>query len=281
MLISTSSVNDELLTRMDAYWRAANYLSVGQIYLRDNPLLRKPLALEHVKPMLLGHWGTTPGQNFIYVHLNRIIQQYDLNMIYLSGPGHGGPAVVGNTYLEGTYSEVYPDISQDEAGLKRLFTQFSFPGGIPSHVSPECPGSIHEGGELGYSLSHAFGAVFDNPDLIAACVVGDGEAETGPLATAWHSNKFLNPLTDGVVLPILHLNGYKIANPTIFARISHEEQEQFFRGCGWTPLFVRGSDPKLMHAAMAAALDQAVEQIRDIQPSGSRSPAPRGGRAGR
>jgi xylulose-5-phosphate/fructose-6-phosphate phosphoketolase len=256
---------EDLLRRMDRYWRAANYLSVGQIYLRDNPLLREPLALEHVKPMLLGHWGTTPGQNFIYVHLNRIIRQYDLNMIYLSGPGHGGPALVGNTYLEGTYSEVYPEVSQDEQGLKRLFTQFSYPGGIPSHVSPECPGSIHEGGELGYSLSHAFGAVFDNPDLIAACVVGDGEAETGPLATAWHSNKFLNPITDGVVLPILHLNGYKISNPTIFARISHEEQEQFFRGCGWNPLFVRGSDPALMHAAMAAALDQCVEQIRAIR----------------
>ena len=265
MSASQTTASAELLRTMDAYWRAANYLSVGQIYLRDNPLLRKPLELEHVKAMLLGHWGTTPGQNFIYVHLNRIIRQYDLNMIYLSGPGHGGPAVVGNTYLEGTYSEIYPQISQDEAGLKRLFTQFSFPGGIPSHASAECPGSIHEGGELGYSLSHAFGAVFDNPELIAACVVGDGEAETGPLATAWHSNKFLNPLTDGVVLPILHLNGYKIANPTLFARISHEEQEQFFRGCGWAPLFVRGSDPMLMHAAMAAALDTAVAQIRAIR----------------
>jgi xylulose-5-phosphate/fructose-6-phosphate phosphoketolase len=265
MTAPDTAVSPDLLRRMDAYWRAANYLSVGQIYLWDNPLLREPLLLEHVKPMLLGHWGTTPGQNFIYVHLNRIIQQYDLNMIYLSGPGHGGPALVGNTYLEGTYSEVYPEISQDEAGLKRLFTQFSFPGGIPSHVSPECPGSIHEGGELGYSLSHGFGAVFDNPDLIATCVVGDGEAETGPLATAWHSNKFLNPISDGVVLPILHLNGYKIANPTIFARISHEEQEQFFRGCGWNPLFVRGSDPLLMHSAMAAALDEAVEQIRAIR----------------
>ena len=204
---------------MDAYWRAANYLSVGQIYLYDNPLLREPLKLSHVKPTLLGHWGTTPGQNFIYVHLNRVIKKYDLDMIYISGPGHGGPALVGNTYLEGTYSEVYPNISRDEAGLKKLFTQFSFPGGIPSHVSPECPGSIHEGGELGYSLSHAFGAAFDNPDLVVACVVGDGEAETGPLATAWHSNKFLNPVTDGAVLPILHLNGYKIANPTVFARI--------------------------------------------------------------
>jgi xylulose-5-phosphate/fructose-6-phosphate phosphoketolase len=265
MPATTPPVPAEQLRAMDAYWRAANYLSVGQIYLCDNPLLRKPLALEHVKHMLLGHWGTTPGQNFIYVHLNRIIRQYDVNMIYLSGPGHGGPAIVGNTYLEGTYSEIYPQISQDEAGLKRLFKQFSFPGGIPSHVSPECPGSIHEGGELGYSMSHAFGAVFDNPDLIAACVIGDGEAETGPLATAWHSNKFLNAASDGVVLPILHLNGYKIANPTIFARISHEEQEQFFRGCGWNPLFVRGSDPTLMHAAMAAALDDAIAQIRTIR----------------
>ncbi len=265
-----TAAGEALLHRMDGYWRAANYLSVGQIYLRDNPLLREPLRLEHVKPMLIGHWGTTPGQNFIYVHLNRIIRDYDLDMIYLSGPGHGGPAVVGNTYLEGTYSEVYPNVSQDEVGLKRLFTQFSFPGGIPSHASPECPGSIHEGGELGYSLSHAFGAVFDNPDLIAACVVGDGEAETGPLATSWHSNKFLNPVTDGVVLPILHLNGYKIANPTIFARISPEEQEQFFRGCGWNPLFVRGSDPKLMHAAMAAALDEAVKQIRAIRDNARR-----------
>jgi xylulose-5-phosphate/fructose-6-phosphate phosphoketolase len=255
----------EQLRAMNAYWRAANYLSVGQIYLCDNPLLREPLQLQHVKRMLLGHWGTTPGQNFIYVHLNRVIRQYDLNMIYLSGPGHGGPAIVGNTYLEGTYSEIYPEISQDEAGLRRLFKQFSFPGGIPSHVSPECPGSIHEGGELGYSMSHAFGAVFDNPDLIAACVIGDGEAETGPLATAWHSNKFLNPVTDGVVLPILHLNGYKIANPTLFARISHEEQEQLFRGCGWNPIFVRGSDPELMHPAMAAALDHAIAQIHTIR----------------
>ncbi|HTC44246.1 MAG TPA: phosphoketolase family protein [Steroidobacteraceae bacterium] len=261
----TNTAQPQLLQLMDAYWRAANYLSVGQIYLRDNPLLREPLKPEHVKAMLLGHWGTTPGQNFIYVHLNRIIRQHDLNMIYISGPGHGGPAVVGNTYLEGTYSEFYPEVSQDEGGLRRLFKQFSFPGGIPSHASPECPGSIHEGGELGYSMSHAFGAVFDNPDLIAACVVGDGEAETGPLATAWHSNKFLNPVTDGVVLPILHLNGYKIANPTIFARISHEEQDQYLRGCGWNPLFVRGSDPPLMHAAMAAALDEALLQIQDIR----------------
>jgi len=250
---------------MDAYWRAANYLSVGQIYLFDNPLLKRPLVLSDVKRMLLGHWGTTPGQNFIYVHLNRVITKYDLDMIYVSGPGHGGPAVVANTYLEGTYSEVYPHISQDEAGLQKLFLQFSFPGGIPSHASPECPGSIHEGGELGYSLSHAFGAVFDTPELIVACVVGDGEAETGPLATAWHSNKFLNPATDGAVLPILHLNGYKIANPTILARIEPDELDQLLRGYGWTPIFVEGHDPALMHEAMAAALDTAVEQIRRIQ----------------
>ncbi|NQU74862.1 MAG: phosphoketolase family protein, partial [Planctomycetes bacterium] len=253
------------LGRMNAYWRAANYLSVGQIYLYDNPLLRQPLKLEHVKPTLLGHWGTTPGQNFIYVHLNRVITKYDLNMIYISGPGHGGPALVANTYLEGTYSELYPQITQDEAGLKRLFAQFSFPGGIPSHVSPECPGSIHEGGELGYSLSHAFGAVFDNPDLVVACVVGDGEAETGPLATAWHSNKFLNPISDGAVLPILHLNGYKIANPTIFARMSHEELDQLLRGYGWTPHFVEGDEPENMHQLMAAVLDAAIENIRHIQ----------------
>ena len=259
------SSTPELIRRMDAYWRAANYLSVGQIYLYDNPLLRVPLELANVKQMLLGHWGTTPGQNFIYVHLNRVIKQYDLDMIYVAGPGHGGPAVVGNTYLEGTYTEVYPDISRDEAGLQKLFRQFSFPGGIPSHASPECPGSIHEGGELGYSLSHAFGAVFDNPDLIVACVVGDGEAETGPLATAWHSNKFLDPATDGAVLPILHLNGYKIANPTVLARITHEELEQLLRGYGWTPLFVEGDQPELMHQAMAAALDTAVEQIQAIQ----------------
>ena len=218
--MTTGTLTPELLHQMDAYWRAANYLSVGQIYLYDNPLLKRPLTLADVKRMLLGHWGTTPGQNFIYVHLNRVIKKYDLDMIYVSGPGHGGPAVVANTYLEGTYSEIYPNISQDEAGLRKLFLQFSFPGGIPSHASPECPGSIHEGGELGYSLSHAFGAVFDNPDLVVACVVGDGEAETGPLATAWHSNKFLDPATDGAVLPILHLNGYKIANPTLLARIT-------------------------------------------------------------
>jgi xylulose-5-phosphate/fructose-6-phosphate phosphoketolase len=259
------TLSPEQLHQMDAYWRAANYLSVGQIYLYDNPLLRRPLTLADVKRLLLGHWGTTPGQNFIYVHLNRVIKKYDLDMIYVSGPGHGGPAVVGNTYLEGTYSEIYPEISQDEAGLQRLFKQFSFPGGIPSHVSPECPGSIHEGGELGYSLSHSFGAVFDNPELVVACVIGDGEAETGPLATAWHSNKFLNPVGDGAVLPILHLNGYKIANPTLFARMEPEELEQFLRGCGWTPYFVEGHEPELMHEAMAATLDTAVEEIQRIQ----------------
>ena len=255
----------ELLRKIDAYWRAANYLSVGQIYLCDNPLLKKPLALEHIKRMLLGHWGTTPGQNFIYTHLNRVIKKYDLDMIYMSGPGHGGPAVVAGTYLEGTYSEIYPAVSQDEAGLKRLFTQFSFPGGIPSHASAECPGSIHEGGELGYSLSHAFGAVFDNPKLTVACVIGDGEAETGPLATSWHSNKFLNLATDGAVLPILHLNGYKIANPTILARISREELDQLLRGYGWTPYYVEGHDPKPMHEAMAATLDTVIEEIGRIQ----------------
>ncbi len=265
MKTNTKTLTPELLRQMDAYWRAANYLSVGQIYLYDNPLLKRPLTLADVKHMLLGHWGTTPGQNFIYVHLNRVIKKYDLDMIYVSGPGHGGPAVVGNTYLEGTYSEIYPNISQDEAGLRRLFVQFSFPGGIPSHASPECPGSIHEGGELGYSLSHSFGAVFDNPNLVVACVVGDGEAETGPLATAWHSNKFLNPITDGAVLPILHLNGYKISNPTVLARIEREELEQFLRGCGWTPYFVEGHEPALMHEAMAATLDEAIEDIRRIQ----------------
>jgi xylulose-5-phosphate/fructose-6-phosphate phosphoketolase len=255
----------ELLERMHAYWRAANYLSVGQIYLFSNPLLREPLRPEHIKPRLLGHWGTTPGQNFIYVHLNRIIRQYDLNMIYLAGPGHGGPAVVGNTYLEGTYSEIYPNISQDEEGMERLFRQFSFPGGIPSHVAPETPGSIHEGGELGYSLSHAYGAVFDNPTLVVACVIGDGEAETGPLATGWHGNKFLDPATDGAVLPILHLNGYKIANPTIFARIPPEELQQLLEGYGYRPYFVSGDEPAAMHRLMARTLDEIVAQIRSIQ----------------
>ncbi len=251
--------------RLNAYWRAANYLSVGQMYLRDNPLLREPLTLAHIKPLLLGHWGTTPGQNFIYTHLNRVIRREGLNMFYLCGPGHGGPAVVAHTYLEGTYSEVYPDISQDTDGLRKLFRQFSAPGGISSHASPQTPGSLHEGGELGYSLSHAFGAVFDNPDLIVACVVGDGEAETGPLATAWHSNKFLSPVTDGAVLPILHLNGYKISNPTVLARITHQELEQLLRGYGWTPYFVEGHEPERMHQAMAAALDQAIADIQRIQ----------------
>jgi xylulose-5-phosphate/fructose-6-phosphate phosphoketolase len=253
------------LRKIDAWWRAANYLSVGQIYLYDNPLLKKPLRKEHVKPRLLGHWGTTPGLNFIYVHLNRVIRKNDLCMIYITGPGHGGPGLVANTYLEGTYSEVYPDISQDEDGMRKLFKQFSFPGGIPSHVAPETPGSIHEGGELGYALSHAYGAAFDNPALVVACVVGDGEAETGPLATSWHSNKFLNPATDGAVLPILHLNGYKIANPCLLARIPHEELENLFRGYGYTPYFVEGDDPGKMHQAMAASLDRVIREIRRIQ----------------
>ncbi|MDN5835834.1 MAG: phosphoketolase family protein, partial [Nitrosospira sp.] len=253
------------LRKMHAYWRAANYLSVGQIYLLDNPLLKEPLALAHVKPRLLGHWGTTPGLNFIYVHLNRIIKKYDLNMLYIAGPGHGGPAMVANTWLEGSYSEFYPCISRDATGMQRLFKQFSFPGGIPSHVAPETPGSIHEGGELGYSLSHAYGAAFDNPDLIVACVIGDGEAETGPLAAAWHSNKFLNPVHDGAVLPILHLNGYKIANPTLLARISHEELESLLAGYGYQTYFVEGSDPELMHQAMAAVLDGVIDKIRVIQ----------------
>ena len=255
----------EQLRRMDAYWRAANYLSVGQIYLYDNPLLKEPLTIAHVKPRLLGHWGTTPGLNFIYVHLNRVIKERDLDMIYITGPGHGGPGLVANTWLEGTYSKFYPDVSQDEEGMKRLFTQFSFPGGIPSHVAPEVPGSIHEGGELGYALSHAYGAAFDNPDLIVACVVGDGEAETGPLATSWHSNKFLNPVGDGAVLPILHLNGYKIQNPCILARIPHDELKQLFLGYGHDPIFVEGEEPEPMHRAMAAALDEAVDKIRKIQ----------------
>ncbi|MDE3775587.1 phosphoketolase family protein [Sinorhizobium meliloti] len=261
----TDTLSPELLERMDAYWRAANYLSVGQIYLRDNPLLKQKLTLAHVKPRLLGHWGTTPGLNFLYVHLNRLIQAHDLNMIYVTGPGHGGPGLVANTYLEGTYSELYPEVSQDEAGIKRLFTQFSYPGGIPSHVAAEVPGSINEGGELGYCLMHAYGAVFDNPDLITACVVGDGEAETGALATSWHSNKFLNPARDGAVLPILHLNGYKIANPTVLARISRDELEALFRGYGYEPLFVEGADPRQMHQLMASALDDAHGKIAEIQ----------------
>lgn len=258
-------LSNEMLNAIDAYWRAANYISVGQIYLHDNPLLKQPLKLEHVKQLLLGHWGTSPGQTFIYTHLNRVIKNNNLNMIYISGPGHGGPAIVSNVYLEGTFSEYYPEVTQDEAGLRKLFKMSSFPGGLSSHVSPQVPGSIHEGGELGYSLSHAFGAAFDNPNLIVACVVGDGEAETGPLATAWHSNKFLNPKSDGVVLPILHLNGYKISNPTILARIEREELEQLFRGYGWAPYFVEGDDPAEMHQLMAAKLDEAVAEIKRIQ----------------
>jgi xylulose-5-phosphate/fructose-6-phosphate phosphoketolase len=253
------------VNRIHAYWRAANYLSVGQIYLYANPLLKKPLRLEHIKPRLLGHWGTTPGLNFIYAHLNRLIRAHDLNMIYVTGPGHGGPGIVANTYLEGTYSEVYPNISQDAEGMRKLFRQFSFPGGIPSHVAPETPGSIHEGGELGYAISHAYGAAFDNPNIIVACVVGDGEAETGALATAWHSNKFLNPIHDGAVLPILHLNGYKISNPTVLARISHKELESLFIGYGYTPHFVEGSDPEPMHQSMAATLDTVIGEIKAFQ----------------
>ena len=261
----SDTLSKEELVKINAYWRAANYLSVGQIYLYANPLLKEPLKLEHVKPRLLGHWGTTPGLNFIYAHLNRVIKKKDLNMIYVCGPGHGGPGMVANTYLEGTYSEIYPNISQDEDGMRRLFKQFSFPGGIPSHVAPETPGSIHEGGELGYAVSHAYGAAFDNPDLIVACVVGDGEAETGPLAASWHSNKFLNPGRDGAVLPILHLNGYKIANPSLLARISRKELESLFVGYGYKPYFVEGSDPDIMHQLMAETMDKITGEIRAIQ----------------
>lgn len=259
------TVSKDYLQKMDAYWRAANYLSAAQLYLLDNPLLREPLRKEHIKKKIVGHWGTVPGQNFVYVHMNRAIKELGLNMIYLSGPGHGGNFFVSNAYLEGTYSEVYPNVGEDEEGLKRLCKQFSFPGGISSHVAPETPGSINEGGELGYSLAHAFGAVFDNPDLIAACVVGDGEAETGPLATAWHSNKFLSAKNDGAVLPILHLNGYKISNPTVFARISQQEREWFFKGCGWNPYFVSGSDPMEMHEKMAEAVDKCIAEIKENQ----------------
>src|SRR5437764_2917029 len=255
----------EELRKMDAYWRASNYLSVGQIYLLDNPLLREPLKREHIKSRLLGHWGTSPGLNMLCVHLNRVIKRDDLNLIYIIGPGHGGPSLVAHAYLEGTYSEYFPNIGQDTEGMKKLFKQFSFPGGIPSHVAPETPGSIHEGGELGYALSHAYGAAFDNPDLIVACVVGAGEAETGPLATAWHSNKFLNPGTDGAVLPILHLNGYKIAGPTVLARISREELDQLFRGYGYTPYLVEGHEPAKMHQLMAATLDRCLQEIKQIQ----------------
>jgi xylulose-5-phosphate/fructose-6-phosphate phosphoketolase len=259
-----TKLDSRWLTQMDAYWRAANYLSVGQIYLLDNPLLKVPLKREHIKPRLLGHWGTTPGLNFLYVHLNRIIKQADLDMMYIIGPGHGGPALIAQAYMEGTYSEVYPNIAQDEEGMKRLFKQFSFPGGIPSHVAPETPGSIHEGGELGYALSHAYGAAFDNPDLIVACVVGDGEAETGPLATGWHGNKFLNPVRDGCVLPILHLNGYKIANPCFLARIPHDELKKLFEGYGYKPYFVEGHEPAKMHQTMAATLDTVIGEIKQI-----------------
>jgi xylulose-5-phosphate/fructose-6-phosphate phosphoketolase len=263
----TAGTNTAELERLDAYWRAANYLSVGQIYLLDNPLLREPLRPEHVKPRLLGHWGTTPGLNFIYAHMNRVIRARDLSAIYVAGPGHGGPGLVANTYLEGTYSEVYPNIGLDEDGLRRLFRQFSFPGGVPSHVAPETPGSIHEGGELGYALAHAYGAALDNPDLLVCCVVGDGEAETGPLATSWHSNKFLNPETDGAVLPILHLNGYKIANPTVLARIGDDELRSLLVGYGYDPVFVEGDDPAEMHPAMAAALDGVLDDVAAIQSS--------------
>jgi len=263
--LEPATLSAEELGKMNAYWRAANYLSVGQIYLYENPLLKQPLALEHIKPRLLGHWGTTPGLNFIYVHCNRLIRKYDLNMIYIAGPGHGGPGLVANTYLEGTYSEIYSHVPQNEAGMKRLFTQFSFPGGIPSHVAPETPGSIHEGGELGYSLLHAYGAAFDNPSLVVCCVVGDGEAETGPLATSWHSNKFLNPARDGAVLPILHLNGYKIAGPTVLARMEHGELRDLLEGYGYKPYFVEGDDPPVMHQRMAATLDTVIEEIRAIQ----------------
>ncbi|HJS98169.1 MAG TPA: phosphoketolase family protein [Terriglobales bacterium] len=269
--VSDRPLSSQELEKMDAYWRAANYLSVGQIYLYANPLLREPLKLEHIKPRLLGHWGTTPGLNFIYVHVNRIIKKYDLNAIFITGPGHGGPGIVANTYLEGTYTELYPNIPQNEDGMRKLFKQFSFPGGIPSHAAPETPGSINEGGELGYSLAHAYGAVFDNPNLLACCVIGDGEAETGALATSWHSNKFLNPAGDGAVLPILHLNGYKIANPTVLGRMSDEELTYLFRGYGYKPFFVEGQEPEKMHQSMAATLDTIVEEIGGLQENARRS----------
>ncbi len=271
----TKTLSAKEIKNLNLYWRTANYLSVGQIYLRDNPLLKEPLKIEHIKPRLLGHWGTTPGLNFIYAHLNRMIKKNGLDLIFIAGPGHGGPAVVANAYLEGTYSEIYPKITQDETGLKKFFTQFSYPGGIPSHVAPETPGSIHEGGELGYALAHAYGAVFDNPNLIAACVIGDGEAETGPLAASWHSNKFLNPANDGAVLPILHLNGYKIANPTVLARISRQELSNFFKGCGYVPIFVEGDKPDLMHQKMGKALEQAFSNIKRIQLQARRQKSPR------
>ncbi|MEN9235421.1 MAG: phosphoketolase family protein, partial [Gloeomargarita sp. GMQP_bins_25] len=263
--VSGTPLSPEELHQLHAFWRAANYLAVGMIYLQDNPLLRQPLKPEHIKNRLLGHWGSSPGIAFVYTHLNRVIKKFDQDMVYIVGPGHGAPGFLGPCYLEGSYSEFYPNCSLDERGLRRFFKQFSFPGGIGSHCTPETPGSIHEGGELGYSLSHAFGAVFDNPNLIAVALVGDGEAETGPLATAWHSNKFINPSRDGAVLPILHLNGYKINNPTVLARISHEELEALFRGYGYTPYFVEGSDPETMHQAMAATLDHCITEIHRIQ----------------
>ncbi|MBO0706584.1 MAG: phosphoketolase, partial [Candidatus Dormibacteraeota bacterium] len=260
-IAATEPLSEDEARLIDAYWRASNYLSVGQIYLLDNPLLRAPLQAEHVKPRLLGHWGTTPGLNFVYVHMNRVIRNWDLDAMYIIGPGHGGPGLVAHAYLEGTYTEVYHEITQDADGMRKLFRQFSFPGGIPSHVAPETPGSIHEGGELGYSLSHAYGAAFDNPDLLVCCIVGDGEAETGPLANSWHSNKFLDPAKDGAVLPILHLNGYKIANPTVLARIPEDELRAMLRGNGYDPVFLSGSDPMVMHQRMAAALDDVVQRI--------------------
>ncbi len=272
-MLTDHPLSAEELDRLDAYWRAANYLSVGQIYLLDNPLLREPLVAEHVKRRLLGHFGTTPGLNLIYAHLNRVIAARGTDVLYVTGPGHGGPGLVANTWLEGTYSEVYPNIGRDENGMQRLFKQFSFPGGIPSHVAPETPGSIHEGGELGYSLSHAYGAAFDNPDLVVACVVGDGEAETGPLATSWHANKFVNPATDGTVLPILHLNGYKISNPTVLARISDEELTKLFEGYGYTPYLVEGDDPAKVHQALAATLDAVFDEIRRIKTTADQRPA--------
>ena len=264
-VVETTPLSTETLDQVHAYWRAANYLSVGQIYLLDNPLLREPLQPEHIKPRLLGHWGTTPGLNFLYAHLNRVIRERDLDLMYVIGPGHGGPAIAANTWLEGSYTDTYPGVTQDEAGLARLFRQFSFPGGIPSHVAPELPGSIHEGGELGYSLAHAYGAAFDNPDLVVACVVGDGEAETGPLATSWHANKFADPARDGAVLPILHLNGYKIANPAVLARIGDDELTSLLEGYGYEPFLVEGSDPEPVHQTMAGTLDVILDRIRDLQ----------------
>ena len=272
LVAKAGPLTQEELEGINRYWRAANYLSVGQIYLRDNALLREPLKLEHTKPRLLGHWGTTPGLNFIYAHMNRVIQKNDLNAIYVTGPGHGGPGIVANTYLEGTYTEFYPKITQDAAGMQKLFQQFSWPGGIPSHASPDTPGSINEGGELGYALVHAYGAAFDNPDLLVCCVVGDGEAETGALATSWHSNKFLNPAHDGAVLPVLHLNGYKIAGPTVLARIPREELTDLFVGYGYKPYFVEGDDPPLMHQLMAATLDKVIAEIKDIQAEARKNP---------